>query len=66
MSLTSMAAGEGGAVSVIDTATNAVSTITDPSLSAPVGVAVAWDGSKVYVTNQPNTLSVISTTTVTR
>jgi YVTN family beta-propeller protein len=51
-------------VSVIATATNAVSAVSDPSqmISGPLGVAVTPDGTTLYVTNQgTNTVSVIST-----
>src|SRR5215831_11877612 len=50
-------------VSVIDTATNTVVS-TIPVGTAPAGVAVTPDGSKVYVTNfLSNTVSVIATAT---
>jgi len=50
-------------VSVIDTATNTVTT-TVPVGSTPWGVAVAPDGTKVYVTNEGNNnVSVINITT---
>ena len=50
-------------VSVIDTATNAV-TATVPVGSGPFGVAVSPDGSRVYVSNQnDSTVSVIDTAT---
>ncbi len=49
-------------VSVINTASNAVSTITLPSNSYPVGIAVSPDGTKVYTANNNNsTVSVIDT-----
>jgi len=49
-------------VSVINTDTNAITTI--PVGSGPVGVAVSPDGSLLYVTNAwDNTVSVISTAT---
>jgi YVTN family beta-propeller protein len=52
-----------GTVSVIDTATNTV-TATIPVGSAPGGVAVTPDGTKVYVANAfSNTVSVIATAT---
>ena len=48
-------------VSVIDTATNAVSA-TIPVGNGPVGVAFTPDGSKAYVANQfDDTVSVIAT-----
>jgi YVTN family beta-propeller protein len=52
-----------GIVSVIDTATNAVSA-TIPVVGNPIGVAVSPDGSRVYVTNNrsPGTVLVIDTT----
>lgn len=57
--------GSGNTVSVINTATDAVSTITVGA--DPIGVAVSPDGTKVYVTNNGNgastTLSVINTAT---
>jgi YVTN family beta-propeller protein len=54
----------GNSVSVIATATNAVTKITDPSFNGPDGVAVTPDGSKVYVTNNSgNSVSVIATVT---
>src|SRR5258707_6039512 len=50
-------------VSVIDTATNAVSATILVDIN-PFGVAVSPDGSKVYVTNAfSNTVSVIDTAT---
>lgn len=54
-------ANNGGGVSVIDTATNAVtSTITDSGGSSPYMVDVAFDGTRGYVTNiRDNTLTVI-------
>jgi len=50
-------------VSVIGTATGTVTaTITDPTLSTPVGVAVSPNQSSVYVANNESaTVSVIST-----
>lgn len=58
-------ANNGGGVSVIDTATNAVSTtITDSGGSSPYMVDVAFDGTRGYVTNiRDNTLTVIDTPT---
>ena len=54
----------GGGVSVIATANNAVTKITDPSFIGPIGVAVTPDSSKVYVANNAgNTVSVIATAT---
>jgi YVTN family beta-propeller protein len=54
----------GNTMSVIATATDTVTTITDSSFSAAVGVAVSPDGSTVYVSNYAgNTVSVIDTTT---
>jgi YVTN family beta-propeller protein len=52
-----------GIVSVIDTATNAVSA-TIPVVGNPIGIAVSPDGSRVYVTNNrsPGTVLVIDTT----
>src|SRR5258707_363334 len=51
-------------VSVIDTATNTLTGSPIPVGSAPVGVAVTRDGSKVYVANSAaNTVSVIATAT---
>ena len=47
-------------MSVIATATNTVTTITDPSFNEAAGVAVTPDGRKVYV---GNTVSVIDTAT---
>jgi len=41
----------GNSVSVIATATDAVTKIADPSFNGPLGVAVTPDGSKVYVAN---------------
>jgi YVTN family beta-propeller protein len=57
-------ANEDGTVSVIDTASNAVTdTITLPVGSEPFGVAVTPDGSKVYVANfNSKSVSVITTT----
>jgi YVTN family beta-propeller protein len=53
----------GTSVSVIDTATNAV-TATIPVGNGPFAVAVSPDGSKVYVTNTgSNNVSVIDTAT---
>src|SRR5215471_17546506 len=50
-----------GTVSVIDTTSNTVAA-TIPVGSAPTGVAVTPDGSRVYVTNfNDNTVSVIAT-----
>jgi YVTN family beta-propeller protein len=58
-------ANNGGGVSVIDTATNAVSTtITDSGGSSPYTVDVAFDGTRGYVTNiRDNTLTVIDAPT---
>ncbi|MET9230621.1 beta-propeller fold lactonase family protein [Lentzea sp. NPDC003310] len=58
-------ANNGGGVSVIDTATNAVSTtISDSGSNSPYMAAVAFDGTRGYVTNsQQNTLTVIDTPT---
>ncbi|GHH58204.1 YVTN family beta-propeller repeat protein [Lentzea cavernae] len=58
-------ANNGGGVSVIDTATNAVSeTIADSGGNSPYMAAVAFDGTRGYVTNsQHNTLTVIDTPT---
>lgn len=58
-------ANNGGGVSVIDTATNAVSeTIVDSGGSSPYMAAVAFDGTRGYVTNSvQNTLTVIDTPT---
>ncbi len=58
-------ANNGGGVSVIDTATNAVSeTIADSGGSTPYMAAVAFDGTRGYVTNTvQNTLTVIDTPT---
>jgi YVTN family beta-propeller protein len=57
----------GNTMSVIATATDTVTTITDSSFSAAVGVAVSPDGSTVYVSNYAadtgNTVSVIDTAT---
>jgi len=52
-------------VSVIDTATNQVTASVDVGLNtAPNGVAVTPDGTKVYVTNDINdTVSVIDSAT---
>jgi YVTN family beta-propeller protein len=51
-----------GSVSVIDTATNTVTTI--PVGQSPKGVAVTPDGSKVYVVNEgSSSVSVIDTAT---
>ena len=55
----------GGTVSVIDTATNKVTTTVPVGIS-PYGVAVTPDGTKVYVANyfDPNpTVSIINTST---
>jgi|SRR5712671_4242095 len=49
-------------VSVIDTATNAVSA-TIPVGPTPMGVAVSPDGSKVYVANELHDVSAIDTAT---
>ncbi len=49
-------------MSVIDTATNTV-TATIPVGPEPYGVAVTPDGSKVYVANFSNSVSVIATAT---
>jgi len=55
--------GSGNTTSIIDTATNNVTT-TVPVGIGPFGVAVNSDGTKVYVTNfWSNTISVIDTTT---
>lgn len=58
-------ANNGGGVSVIDTATNAVSTtIADSGGNSPYMAAVAFDGTRGYVTNSvQNTLTVIDTPT---
>ncbi|WP_245733568.1 beta-propeller fold lactonase family protein [Lentzea jiangxiensis] len=58
-------ANNGGGVSVIDTATNAVSeTIADSGGTSPYMAAVAFDGTRGYVTNSvQNTLTVIDTPT---
>ncbi|MEU5696802.1 cytochrome D1 domain-containing protein [Actinosynnema sp. NPDC020468] len=58
-------ANNGGGVSVLDTATNAVtSTLTDSNGDSPYGVGVAFDGARGYVTNvRNNTLTVIDTPT---
>ncbi|MFD4673980.1 beta-propeller fold lactonase family protein [Lentzea sp. NPDC058450] len=58
-------ANNGGGVSVIDTATNAVSTtIADGNGNSPYMAAVAFDGTRGYVTNTvQNTLTVIDTPT---
>ncbi|MEU4804783.1 YncE family protein [Actinosynnema sp. NPDC023587] len=58
-------ANNGGGVSVLDTATDAVtSTLSDSSGNSPYGVGVAFDGSRGYVTNvRNNTLTVIDTPT---
>ncbi|MFD8478679.1 IPT/TIG domain-containing protein [Kitasatospora sp. NPDC059673] len=57
-----LAAG-GNSVSVIDTATNTVTT-TVPVGNAPLGIAVTPSGGAVYVTNKSsNTVSVIDTAT---
>jgi YVTN family beta-propeller protein len=54
----------GNSVSVIATATNAVTKITDPSFKGPRGVAVTPDGRKVYVANQlSNNIAVIAAAT---
>jgi YVTN family beta-propeller protein len=47
-------------VSVIDTATNAVTTI---GVLGPIGVAVSPNGSKVYVTSGAVSVSVVDTAT---
>ncbi len=58
-------ANNGGGVSVLDTATDAVtSTIGDSTAGSPYGVGVAFDGARGYVTNvRDNTLTVIDTPT---
>jgi YVTN family beta-propeller protein len=58
-------ANNGGGVSVIDTATNSVSeTIVDSGGSSPYMAAVAFDGTRGYVTNSvQSTLTVIDTPT---
>ncbi|MDT7787059.1 MAG: hypothetical protein QOF58_5478 [Pseudonocardiales bacterium] len=58
-------ANNGGGVSVIDTATNAVSeTIADSGANSPYMAAVAFDGTRGYVTNSnDNKLTVIDTPT---
>ena len=58
--------GGSNTVSVVATASNTVTaTITDPNFSGPIGVAVAPDGSRVYVANygsgKGDTVSVIAT-----
>src|SRR5581483_9173174 len=51
-----------GTVSVINTATNSVQTISSGLGTTPVGVAVSADGTKAYVANQGSgTVSVIDT-----
>jgi len=58
-------ANNGGGVSVLDTATDALtSTLTDAGGDSPYGVGVAFDGARGYVTNvRNNTLTVIDTPT---
>src|SRR5688500_5451615 len=58
-------ANNGGGVSVIDTATNAVSeTVADSGGDSPYMAAVAFDGTRGYVTNSAhNTLTIIDTPT---
>ncbi len=45
---------------MINTASNAVSTVTLPSNSVPAGIAVSPDGTKVYTTTGTGTVSVIN------
>ncbi len=53
-----------GTVQRIDTATMAVTTITSPTFSTPVGAWSSADGSQVYISNYgTNTVSVIDTAT---
>ncbi|MFD0207104.1 MULTISPECIES: YncE family protein [Saccharothrix] len=58
-------ANNGGGVSVLDTATNAVTTtLVDSTGDSPYGVGVAFDGTRAYVTNvRDDTLTVIDTPT---
>ncbi|MGW4113599.1 cytochrome D1 domain-containing protein [Actinosynnema sp. NPDC004786] len=58
-------ANNGGGVSVLDTATNAVTTtLVDSAGDSPYGVGVAFDGTRGYVTNvRDDTLTVIDTPT---
>ena len=58
-------ANNGGGVSVLDTATNAVTTtLIDSTGDSPYGVGVAFDGTRAYVTNvRDDTLTVIDTPT---
>ncbi|MFI9009387.1 cytochrome D1 domain-containing protein [Actinosynnema sp. NPDC053489] len=58
-------ANNGGGVSVLDTATNAVTTtLLDSAGDSPYGVGVAFDGTRGYVTNvRDDTLTVIDTPT---
>ncbi|MEU7531987.1 cytochrome D1 domain-containing protein [Saccharothrix sp. NPDC042600] len=58
-------ANNGGGVSVLDTATDALtSTLSDAGGDSPYGVGVAFDGARGYVTNvRDNTLTVIDTPT---
>ncbi|WP_306745384.1 YncE family protein [Saccharothrix yanglingensis] len=58
-------ANNGGGVSVLDTATDAVtSTLGDGGGDSPYGVGVAFDGARGYVTNvRDDTLTVIDTPT---
>ncbi|MBB5800611.1 YVTN family beta-propeller protein [Saccharothrix ecbatanensis] len=58
-------ANNGGGVSVLDTATNTVtSTLVDSNGDSPYGVGVAFDGARGYVTNvRDDTLTVIDTPT---
>lgn len=57
-------AGGPGGVSVIDTDTLQVSSISDPSFSTPVGAWASPDGQRIFVSNHgANTVSVISTAT---
>ncbi|ONI80582.1 hypothetical protein ALI22I_45765 [Saccharothrix sp. ALI-22-I] len=58
-------ANNGGGVSVLDTATNAVTnTLIDSNGDSPYGVGVAFDGTRGYVTNvRDDTLTIIDTPT---
>ena len=58
-------ANNGGGVSVLDTATNAVTTtLIDSTGDSPYGVGVAFDGTRGYVTNvRDDTLTIIDTPT---
>ncbi|PSL53735.1 YVTN family beta-propeller protein [Saccharothrix carnea] len=58
-------ANNGGGVSVLDTATNSVTTtLIDSTGDSPYGVGVAFDGTRAYVTNvRDDTLTVIDTPT---